>query len=104
MDEPSLLDYLKSQLNLSRLFRGEQNPLVAPDLPSAEEEEPEPTKRKFILASLPWRSLLALGLALSGQRFFEPGAALPRLGIGFYLVAGGLLVAALLKGEWTTPE
>ena len=104
MDEPSLLDYLKSQLNLHRLFRGEKSPLVASDLPSAEEEEPEPIKRRFILASLPWRSLLALGLALTGQRFFEPGATLPRLGIGFYLVAGGLLVAALLKGEWTTPE
>ena len=104
MDEPSLLDYLKSQLNLRRLFRGEKSPLLAPDLPSAEVEEPEPTKRRFILVSLPWRSLLALGLALTGQRFFEPGAELPRLGIGFYLVAGGLLVAALLKGEWTTPE
>ena len=43
---------------------------------------------------------MALLLALIGQRFFEPGVGQPRLGIGFYLVAGGLIILALVKHEW----
>ena len=101
MDEPSLLDYLKERLNPRRLLKGEKTPLVLPAAPLAEAETPAP--RRSNLAALPWRSLLALALALAGQRFFEPGVAQPRLGIGFYLVAAGLLIAALIKREWGMP-
>ena len=102
MDEPSLLDYLKDRLNPRRLLKGEKSPLVVPAAPLAEVETP-PTRHSN-LAALPWRSLLALALALAGQRFFEPGVAQPRLGIGFYLVAAGLLITALIKREWGMPS
>lgn len=98
MDEPSLLDYLKERLNLRRLLRGEQAAPMAPQVTDTPPETPTVSTRS--LAALPWRSLLALLLALAGQRFFEPGASLPKLGIGLYLVAAALLIAALIKREW----
>ncbi len=104
MDEPSLLDYLKEKLNPRRLFRSETEPADLKEA-SAETEAPAVTEktvqqRGLSLQGLPWRSLMALFLALIGQRFFEPGAGQPRLGIGFYLVAGGLIILALVKHEW----
>lgn len=100
MDEPSLLDYLKERLNLRRILTGERitDSAIAPheveSLP-----EPVPVSSPPVLG-FPWRSLLALVMGLIGQRFFEPGALTPQLGIGFYFIAFGLLVFALLKGEW----
>ncbi len=99
MDEPSLLDYLKERLNLRHLLKGEKTSLDVPAAPAAAPEIL--AERRFSLVTLPWRSLLALMLALVGQRYFEPGVAQPRLGIGFYLVAVGLLIAALIKREWS---
>lgn len=97
MDEPSLLDYLKDRLNPQRIFRGDVVglPKAQPVELTEEVTTPQPSLIRF-----PWRSLLALLLALLGQRFFEPGAAQPALGIPFYLVAIGLLVLVLIRGEW----
>ncbi len=98
MEEPNLLDYLKEKLSPRRLLRGE-NKAADEDNVQVEAGETIP-RRGFSLQELPWRSLLALLLALIGQRFFEPGAGHPRLGIGFYMVAGGLLILSLVKHEW----
>lgn len=98
VEEPSLLDYLKDRLNPRRLLKGEGVQPTETAEPSAVPEAPAAQRSRFF--ALPWRSLLVLVTALAGQRFFEPGAAQPRLGIGFYLVAAGLLVAALFKREW----
>jgi len=99
MDEPSLLDYLKERLNLRRLLKGEGLPRQDErGKPGSQEIQPE---QRITIDRFPWRSLSALLLALIGQRFFEPGADQPSFGIGFYLVAGGLLILALVKKEWT---
>ena len=98
MDEPSLLDYLREKLNPRRLLAGGSG---APGSgKQIEEEKPPQPIRESSLHRFPWRSLLALLLALVGQRFFEPGASLPQLGIAFHLVAGGFLLLALVKEEW----
>lgn len=99
MDEPSLLDYLKERLNLRRLLKGGGLPSQDErSKPASQGVQPE---QRITIDRFPWRSLSALFLALIGQRFFEPGAGQPNLGIGFYLVAGGLLILALVKKEWT---
>src|SRR5215207_5905380 len=48
----------------------------------------------------PWRSLLALFLALIGQRLFEPPLAAVPLGYAFYISALILLGWAISRGEW----
>jgi hypothetical protein len=45
--------------------------------------------------------LLALTLALVGQRLFEPPTRAAWTGIAFYIAAAGLLIWACLRGEWT---
>ncbi len=102
--EPSVLDYLKSRLSFGR------RPWVEIPAPAAAgteaKSEPEPkapplsvrAPRPFV--DLPWRSLLALGLALFAQSFFEPPHPSPWTGIVFYLAALGLLLWAILRREW----
>jgi hypothetical protein len=51
--------------------------------------------------SFPWRSLLALFLALIGQRLFEPPPTTAPLGYAFYIGALILLGWAIWRGEWT---
>jgi hypothetical protein len=98
MEEPSLLDYLKERLNLRRLLRGEE-PVINTE-PKTGEIEETPSIQGTMGKPLPWRSLLAVLLALVGQRFFEPGASTPLVGIVCYLVAAGLLGLAIFIGEW----
>ncbi|MEN6529572.1 MAG: glycosyltransferase family 39 protein [Anaerolineaceae bacterium] len=102
MNEPSLLDYLKQKLNPRHLLSdASQAGNEHPDIPGS--TPPATPAPKHSWSELPWRSALTLLAALIGQRFFEPGSNQPSLGIGFYLVAGGLLILALLKGEWSVP-
>jgi len=98
MEEPSLLDYLKEQLSPRRLLRGERDVEKVEPMPVEPVDEPSTTGSK--MAHFPWRSILAVVLALIGQRFFEPGANHPLVGIGFYILAIGLLGLALTSGEW----
>ena len=112
--EPSVLDYVKS------LFRGK--PIA---IPSADEStqvsqlikdqpqeqpamvdesiapspEPEAHSQRF---TLPWRSLLALGLALAAQILLQPRPDRTWIpGVILYLLAAGCLVWAVWKGEWS---
>jgi hypothetical protein len=111
--EPTVLDFLKS------LLRGK--PLAIPAAPTPLEEPPKDIEQPIeqpeyveqpadssqipakpgVRLELPWRSLLALGLALVAQlsllprpnRQWIPGAIL-------YMLAAGVLVWAVWKGEW----
>lgn len=56
--------------------------------------------RPGLLDSLPWRSLLALGLALLGQGMYEPPARGVLGGSLSYAVALALLFWAAFRGEW----
>ena len=95
MEEPSVLDYVKSRLKFWR--KGKIN------LPPAE-GEPEPkrpakpgTRRK---RGFPWRSMLALSLALMAQLVWEPAHRSLWLGVVLYAAAFGLLIWATLRNEW----
>jgi hypothetical protein len=109
MEEPSVLDYLKSKLKFWK--RGEKIEIPAPE-PVAPAPEPEVDGSTGSPQSLqpaaaarafkwPWRSLLALGLALVGQLFFEPPGRAAFAGIVLYVAGTGMLIWAYLRGEWT---
>jgi hypothetical protein len=108
--EPSVLDYVKSLFR----FGGEQIQLpetsahiipAASDEPltvsnQSQEQQLPPTNYQ----PFPWRSLLALLLALIGQNTFEPPPTASPLGIAFYLAAFAILGWAIYRGEWTLPS
>jgi len=114
-EEPSVLDYFKSKLK----FWEHKEKIVIP-------EEPEPAQEMAVLVEpgsvpqpariataaqpsqkeaaprrpWPWRSLLALILALAGQYAFEPPNRDATAGIVLYLVSAVFLVWAILAKEW----
>ena len=115
--EPSVLDYVKS------LFRGKpiaipsadestQVPQLIKEQPQeqpamvdesiAPSPEPEAHSQRF---TLPWRSLLTLGLALAAQILLQPRPDRTWIpGVILYLLAAGCLVWAVWKGEWSPAE
>ncbi|MCI0554360.1 MAG: glycosyltransferase family 39 protein [Anaerolineae bacterium] len=125
LEEPSVLDYVKS---LFRFGNGER--IQIPSFVEAEQEESQPapftlTQPEIIPASeqrlqsfdkiqdepspftphpstpFPWRSLFALFLALLGQNFFEPPQTSLSIGYAFYIATFSLLGWAIYRGEWT---
>jgi hypothetical protein len=115
--EPSVLDYVKS------LFRGK--PLAIPSPEEAPQEtQPisEPLQEQFVVAdeqaapegtpgpripgiAFPWRSLLALGIALAAQISLQPRPNRTWLpGVILYLCAAGWLAWAAWKGEWVPDD
>jgi VCBS repeat-containing protein len=126
-DEPSLLDYLKSRLKFWE--RHEQMALPAEPEPPAKKETrakaepvvvaPRPAREKAVVKPMlspvkvkppvvdmgprgpwPWRSLLALLLALAGQHFFEPATRAVHLAYAFYFLSFLFLVWAIVRKEW----
>ncbi len=110
MTEPTVLDYFKSIFKDWRSFSAfvrawanradtAQMVEVAADVADA---APAAEPSSFILhpSSFPWRSLLALFLALFAQRMFEPPTQSAQLGVPFYLMAGALTLWAFRRGEW----
>lgn len=110
MEEPSVLDYVKS--NLKFWQRGGKIELPFMETPP-EVVEPvshpplainhPPSAISHPPSAFPWRSLLALALALAAQRAFEPPHTTALTGIVLYIAAIGLLLWANLRGEWTLP-
>jgi hypothetical protein len=125
-DEPSVLDYVKSLLTP---WRGK--PLPIPQIERQDEETPdhpyvtqvasvdldltlsdEASMRAEVLpegvprvqaqaVSLPWRSLVALGLALMAQIALQPRSDRSWVfGAFFYLLAAGWAVWGNLHNEW----
>ena len=113
MTEPTVLDYVKSIFkdwaSFTAFLRAWANhadttPLVqAPAFIS--ETQPSdiesPITNLQLPSSFPWRSLLALLLALIAQRSFEPPTQSAMFGAPLYLAAICLALWALLRGEWT---
>jgi hypothetical protein len=95
MPEPSVLDYVKSLLPWSKqrieipAAEGEPQPSSSPEEPDGRPSRP-----------YAWRSLLAVVFGLFAQLFFEPPQTSPFLGVAFYLIALGILLWAVLRGEW----
>lgn len=102
--EPSVLDYLKS---LFRFGRGEriQLPEFVEEQQLAVSDQPEelqPSSFSIHPSNIPfpWRSVVALLLALLGQKLFEPPPTTIPLGVSFYILAFAMLAWALYRGEW----
>jgi hypothetical protein len=105
-EEPSVLDYVKS---LFRFGKAEkiQLPSFAEEEPSGtgqetptSEHQPETFQPSSLPTPFPWRSLLALFLALTGQRLFDSSIANARFGYIFYIGAFALLGWAIQRREW----
>ena len=115
--EPTVLDYVKS------LFRGKPIAIPAlqeaPELPQQADAHPQEQlveadesaaplqapKKHAPGIVLPWRSLLALGIALVAQISLLPRpnrAWIP--GVILYLLAAGCLVWAAWKNEWSPAD
>ncbi len=111
--EPSVLDLYKSVTkdwtsfyNFTRSLwdasrRDELNRSLAAEVAYAiEESKPEEPARA---AYFPWRSVLALFLALAGQFSLESVHDQPNLGVAIYIFAIGFLIWAYIKDEWHLP-
>ena len=114
MEEPSILDYLKSKLKFWEHDQKVGLISLEPALPQSAdgmslETQPEtpgmagkPREKIARSDHWPWRSLLALVFALLGQRAFEPSpnraftTGLVLYGFGF-----AWLILAFLRKEWT---
>lgn len=111
MNEPSVLDYVKSIFKNWKSFttflrawadRADTTQMV--ETP-ASEPEATPTSAESPITnyqsptSFPWRSLLALLIALAAQRMFEPPDRNAILGVSLYIAALGLVIWAFVRGE-----
>jgi hypothetical protein len=109
MEEPSVLDYVKSKIYF---WRGEKVDLPeAPEpaaLPPSEPDEEPAAPADAERRPLAWRALLALLLALTAQRILEPPHENPTSTIVtasiLFASAIGFLILAYWRGEWRLPE
>lgn len=99
LPEPSVLDLVKSKL---RFWKRGEAPVLALETPSETKEKAE--AKTVPARQLPWRTLMALALALAGQRMFEPLTRAAWLGTALYLTAGAALMWAYLRKEWVLVE
>ncbi len=118
MQEPSVLDFVKSRIR--SWFRPSQDPSTV-----AEETSPKPEVWKQEVVSpviverktdrvltdatfrFPWPAVLVLGLGLWAQLTFEPRLDAPRtwqLGVIFYVLAGLTLVLVSARQVWTLKD
>jgi 4-amino-4-deoxy-L-arabinose transferase-like glycosyltransferase len=123
--EPTVLDFIKSLLHGKRLAippppstahpdqpvipppqaPPEVAPLAALEEPQSPSVQPGPTGPRPAGLSLPWRSLLALGLALVAQVSLQPGPNRQWLpGVLLYALAAGFLAWAAIRGEWAAAD
>lgn len=121
MEEPSVLDYLKSIFSLRRTGRvslpaspePEQAAPEAASAVSAEVSSPAILQEGALEATTvspqvapqalawPWRSLLALGLALLAQRSLEPAPGRGwTTGALLYLLAAAFMLWSAWRNEW----
>ncbi len=108
LQEPSVLDYVKSlfrfgdgeKIRLPEFVEEDQRSAVS-NQQSAIGGQPETSSTFQPITPFPWRSLLALLLALIGQRFLEPPATATPLAFAFYIAAFSALAWGIYRGEWT---
>lgn len=120
LGEPSVLDYVRSLLRFGNGERIQIPSFVEEERASVQAQEfvtgiaTQEVRQDVILTQsaaqpisvstpFPWRSLLAVILAILGQRLFEPPPTTYPLGYAFYIAALGMLVWAVWRGEWALP-
>src|SRR5258706_11767438 len=108
MNEPSVLDYVKSIFKswpsfanfLKAVFqRGDTGQLMSAEVLSTESVPQARHLTKADVRNLPWLSSLVLMLALAGEKTFEPPQQIYYVGVLLYLTALGLVVFAFRRGE-----
>lgn len=114
MNEPTLLDYVKSVFrdwkSFTAFLRAWSEHADTTDLiePATAEQAPspnvEPSTDLRPSTRFPWRSLLALLLGLSAQHLLEPPTRNAMLGVPLYLAALGLVLWAFRRGELRLPS
>lgn len=98
-DWTSFFNFVRSLWDARR--RDELNLALAAEAAYAiEESKPEEPARA---AYFPWRSVLALFLALAGQFSLESMHDQPNLGVALYIFAIGVVIWAAIKDEWHLP-
>ena len=123
-DELTVLDYVKALLTP---WRGA--PPTIPPLEEAKDGDPdntdkleEPSAVEMLIPAeqpvpitpgdipeerttvIPWRAIIAVGLALAAQISLEPGTERSwGLGLGLYIAAAALVIWANYQGEWSLP-
>ena len=123
-DELTVLDYVKALLTPWRGAPPAIPPLeeVKDVEPEASSEFEEPSEVALSIAAgqavaipagdiaekrtavIPWRAIVAIGLALAAQISLEPGPERSwGLGLGLYIAAAALVIWANYKGEWSLP-
>jgi len=117
MNEPSVLDYIKSKLmpwkgikieipepqqEIAPLEVETAEPEPQPDIVSQPQPEvqPVPAAKERAPVAWPWRVILAVVLALLAQRMFEPPDRNPVVGVILYVIVGVLMVWAVIIKEW----
>lgn len=116
MEEPSILDYLKSHLKFWKrdgVIEIPAEPVTESPVAAPPGEEQAVTESKleesrsshleasFNFKAFPWRSLLALFFVLLAQRTFEPSPARTAApGLILYGIGLAWVVLAYLRGEW----
>ncbi|MFC2054168.1 glycosyltransferase family 39 protein [Chloroflexota bacterium] len=114
MEEPSVLDYVKSlltpwkrnKIEIPASITGEaelaeeQLQELQPVAPEIKEVEPAAAVEPLVSPSFPWRALLALSLALSAQWSFSLPVRFPILGTTLLILSLLTIVWAYMRGEW----
>jgi 4-amino-4-deoxy-L-arabinose transferase-like glycosyltransferase len=103
MDEPSVLDLLKEKLNLRNLLKREKT-AAKPDsaLVFTSEETTKVIATERIV--FPWKSMLAVLLAIAGKAALDPISNNAMLGVFLFLAAGGIQLYSIRTGEWQLLE
>lgn len=107
MNEPSVLDYVKSIFKSWDSFRNFVEAVLdrrdTTQMVEAEWILAEPAAGRgpaFDLRNFPWLILLVLLLSLAGQMTFEPPQQMFGVGIVLYISALGLAILAFRRGQW----
>jgi hypothetical protein len=124
-DELTVLDYVKALLTpwrgapppIPSLEISEESELNASPEPDAYRQAEEPILNQVEIIDeppgieeerapfFPWRSFVALGLALAAQISLEPGPDRTWiLGLGLYVTSAAIIVWANIKGEWSLAD
>lgn len=100
MDEPSLLDFLKEKLDPRRwITRSPGKDTTSAAAHPIPEEKGERVKASRQVA-IPWKSLLAMLLAIAGQMALDPEKNNYLLGVILFAAAVGILLRSIRLGEW----
>ena len=106
-EEPSVLDYVKSLFRFGKAEKIQLPSFVEDEKTPSDESQAEsalqPSSSSLFPSNppFPWRSLLALLLALIGQKLFDSSTSNAPLGYAFYIGASALLGWAIYLKEWT---